>query len=71
MLIVRLEDIVFADGHALWAQHYSGTFSQFDLRQMSKPLDAIPRTAMSWGVTGSLAFLADKPQRWEVPFDDV
>ena len=64
-------DILFADSHALWAQHISGSFSQFDLRQSSKPLDAVPRTAMAWSVVGGLAFLSDKPRRWEVPFDDV
>ncbi|KAH8107815.1 hypothetical protein BXZ70DRAFT_912770 [Cristinia sonorae] len=64
-------DILFADSHALWAQHCSGSFSQFDLRQTSKPLDAIPRTAMTWNVIGSLAFATDKPRRWEIPFDDT
>ncbi|TCD66714.1 hypothetical protein EIP91_001007 [Steccherinum ochraceum] len=64
-------DVLFTDSHALWAQHYSGTFSQFDLRQSSKPLDAMPRNAVTWNVEGSVAFVTDKPKRWEVPYDDV
>ncbi|TFK81768.1 hypothetical protein K466DRAFT_501579 [Polyporus arcularius HHB13444] len=64
-------DIDFADSHALWAVHSSGTFSQLDLRQSRKPLDAIPRSAISWNTTGSIAFVTDKPKRWEVPYDDV
>ncbi|RPD58851.1 hypothetical protein L226DRAFT_493796 [Lentinus tigrinus ALCF2SS1-7] len=64
-------DIDFADSHALWALHSSGTFSQLDLRQSWRPLDAIPRSAISWNTTGSIAFVADKPKRWEVPYDDI
>ncbi|KAI8974589.1 hypothetical protein BD414DRAFT_498136 [Trametes punicea] len=64
-------DIDFGDSHALWALHQSGTFSQFDLRQSRKPLDAIPRSALSWNTTGSIAFVTDRPKRWEVPYDDV
>ncbi|EJF60586.1 hypothetical protein DICSQDRAFT_87772 [Dichomitus squalens LYAD-421 SS1] len=64
-------DIDFADSHALWALHQSGTFSQLDLRQSKRPLDAIPRTAVSWNTSGSIAFVTDRPKRWEVPYDDV
>ncbi|KAJ8489981.1 hypothetical protein ONZ51_g2575 [Trametes cubensis] len=64
-------DIDFGDSHALWALHSSGTFSQLDLRQCRKPLDAIPRAAISWNTTGSIAFVTDRPKRWEVPYDDI
>ncbi|KAI0351880.1 hypothetical protein OH77DRAFT_1498292 [Trametes cingulata] len=64
-------DIDFRDSHALWAVHSSGTFSQLDLRQSRKPLDAIPRSAISWSTSGSIAFVTDRPKRWEVPYDDV
>ncbi|KAI0644296.1 hypothetical protein C8Q79DRAFT_139375 [Trametes meyenii] len=64
-------DIDFGDSHALWALHSSGTFSQLDLRQSRKPLDAIPRSAVSWNTTGSIAFVTDQPRRWEVPYDDI
>ncbi|KAI0082042.1 hypothetical protein K474DRAFT_1671564 [Panus rudis PR-1116 ss-1] len=64
-------DIVFSDPHALWAQHVSGSFSQFDLRQMSKPLDAVTKVATTWDATGSMFFVADKPRRWEIPYDDI
>ncbi|KAI1785177.1 hypothetical protein LXA43DRAFT_929347 [Ganoderma leucocontextum] len=64
-------DIDFADSHALWALHQSGTFSQLDLRQCRKPLDAIARSAVSWNTSGSIAFVIDRPKRWEIPYDDV
>ncbi|KAH9855271.1 hypothetical protein C2E23DRAFT_774286 [Lenzites betulinus] len=64
-------DIDFGDSHALWAVHQSGTFSQLDLRQARKPIDAIPRSAISWNSAGPIAFVTDRPKRWEVPYDDV
>ncbi|KAI0819575.1 hypothetical protein BC628DRAFT_1491791 [Trametes gibbosa] len=64
-------DIDFGDSHALWAVHQSGTFSQLDLRQSRKPLDAIPRSAISWHTAGPITFVTDRPKRWEVPYDDV
>ncbi|KAH9910400.1 uncharacterized protein BXZ73DRAFT_93801 [Epithele typhae] len=64
-------DLEFADSHALWALHSSGTFSQLDTRQSRRPIDAIPRSAISWNSTGSIAFVTDKPRRWEIPYDDV
>ncbi|KAL7280934.1 hypothetical protein ACG7TL_005883 [Trametes sanguinea] len=64
-------DIDFGDSHALWALHSSGTFSQLDLRQCRKPLDAIPRSAISWNTTGSIAFVTDRSKRWEIPYDDI
>ncbi|KIP08502.1 hypothetical protein PHLGIDRAFT_34968, partial [Phlebiopsis gigantea 11061_1 CR5-6] len=64
-------DVAFADSHTIWAQHFSGTFSQLDLRTSTRPVDAIPRTAVSWDAQGCLLFVADRPKRWEVPYDDV
>ncbi|KZT07377.1 uncharacterized protein LAESUDRAFT_677793 [Laetiporus sulphureus 93-53] len=64
-------DVVFGDSHAIWAQYSSGAFAQLDLRQATRPLDAIPRTAMSWTAAGSLAFVTDRPSRWEIPYDDI
>jgi WD repeat-containing protein 24 len=55
----------------MWAQHSSGTFSQLDLRESVKPLDAIPRLAVAWEPSGTLAFAADRPMKWEIPYDDV
>ncbi|TFK63945.1 WD40 repeat-like protein [Pluteus cervinus] len=63
-------DVAFRDAHSLWAQHSSGTFSQVDLRETVRPLDAIPRSAVSWDASGSLAFVADRAVRWETPYDD-
>ncbi|KAI0093423.1 hypothetical protein BDY19DRAFT_923627 [Irpex rosettiformis] len=64
-------DIAFADSHTLWAQHFSGTFQQLDLRYSTRALDAIPRLAVSWDPTGSLVFVADSPKHWEIPYDDI
>ncbi|KAG6375919.1 hypothetical protein JVT61DRAFT_2787 [Boletus reticuloceps] len=68
-------DAAFRDSHALLVQHASGTFAQVDLRHSHRPIDAVPRVALSWnavdGVDGALAFVADKRGKWEVPYDDV
>lgn len=64
-------DIAFADSHAIWAQHSSGSFSQLDLRYSSKPLNAITRTAVTWDPVGTLAFVTDQRKRWDIPYDDV
>ncbi|KAF9475478.1 hypothetical protein BDN70DRAFT_883675 [Pholiota conissans] len=64
-------DIAFSDSHALWMQHVSGAFSQLDLRDATKPIDSIPRAAATWEVTGSMAFVVDKKEKWEVPYDDI
>ena len=64
-------DIAWADSHTMWAQHFSGSFSQLDLRSSVKTLDAVPRTCLSWDAAGSLTFVAERPRRWEVPYDDM
>ncbi|KAF5384753.1 hypothetical protein D9757_006263 [Collybiopsis confluens] len=64
-------DIAFGDQHTLWAQHGSGAFSQLDLREAIKPIDAIPRVALASEASGSLTFVAGSANRWEIPYDDV
>ena len=64
-------DVDFSDSHAIWALQSSGTFSQFDLRDASKPIASVPRVALTWEVSGSLAFVSDRRHRHEVPYDDV
>lgn len=64
-------DVAFSGSQALWVQHTSGMFSQLDLRHSAKPIDAIPRVAVSWEVSGSFAFAADRKSRWEIPYDDM
>ncbi|EGN95979.1 hypothetical protein SERLA73DRAFT_93871 [Serpula lacrymans var. lacrymans S7.3] len=64
-------DIAFCDSHSMWAQHASGTFAQLDLRQSVKPISAVPRVSLSWGISGSLAFVSDRQTRCEVPYDDL
>ena len=67
----RKLDLAFTDSHAIWAQHASGAFSQIDLRDATKPIDAIPRVAATWEATGSLAFVAERKDLWEIPYDDL
>ena len=67
----RKLDLTFADSHAIWAQHASGTFSQIDLRDATKPIDAIPRVATTWEATGSLAFVTERKDPREIPYDDL
>lgn len=64
-------DVDFSDSHAIWALQSSGTFSQFDLRDASKPIASVPRVALTWEVSGSLALVSDRRHRHEVPYDDV
>ncbi|KAH8118718.1 WD40 repeat-like protein [Phellopilus nigrolimitatus] len=66
-----VSDMTFTDSHALWVQHPSGAFSQMDLRYCDKPIDSVPRSALTWTPTGSLTFVNDSPDRWEVPYDDI
>jgi len=68
---VFVQDLAFADSHAIWTQHSSGMFSQIDLRDCTKPIDAVPRVAVSWEASGSLAFVSDRKSRWEIPYDDT
>lgn len=65
------EDLDFADSHALWVSHPSGAFSQMDLRYCEKPIDAVPRVAITWNPTASFTFVTSKAKLWEVPYDDV
>ncbi|KAF9546510.1 WD40 repeat-like protein [Agrocybe pediades] len=64
-------DIAFNDSHALWTQHASGSFAQFDLRETTMPIDSIPRVATAWDPYGSMTFVVDKKDKWEVPYDDI
>ncbi|KAG7450975.1 WD40 repeat-like protein [Guyanagaster necrorhizus] len=64
-------DMTFGDSHAIWAQHSSGMFSQIDLRDATKPLDAITKVSASWEASGTLAFVSNDKKLWEPPYDDV
>ncbi|KAF5345968.1 hypothetical protein D9756_010921 [Leucocoprinus leucothites] len=64
-------DVEFADPYTLLAQNTNGTFTRLDMRDMSRPLDAISRTATTWTPSGALAFVTDNAPRWEVPYDDI
>jgi hypothetical protein len=63
--------MVFGNSDVIWTQHSSGTFSQIDLRDCRKPLDAITRNAVTWEASGSLAFVAERENPWQIPYDDV
>jgi hypothetical protein len=69
--LTNVVDIAFRDSHGLWAQHASGTFSQLDMRDSIRPLDAIPRVAATWEASASVAFVADRRKAWEAPYDDM
>ncbi|EIW81604.1 hypothetical protein CONPUDRAFT_165704 [Coniophora puteana RWD-64-598 SS2] len=45
-----VSDAVFATPYSLWMQHNSGTFAQVDMRNAIRPIDAISRVALAWGV---------------------
>ncbi|KAH6910780.1 hypothetical protein BKA70DRAFT_1271501 [Coprinopsis sp. MPI-PUGE-AT-0042] len=66
-----ISDAAFGDSHTIWAQHSSGSFTQFDLRESTKPMDAINRVSTTWNPNGSVTFITDNKERWEVPYDDV
>lgn len=65
-----LADFAFSSPDVLWACHSSGTFSQTDLREVRKPLNAIPSVAATWEVTGSLAFVNHPNDVQEIPYDE-
>ncbi|KAJ4476615.1 hypothetical protein J3R30DRAFT_310066 [Lentinula aciculospora] len=64
-------DLAFGDSNTLWTQHSSGMFSQLDLRDATKPDDAIPRVSLTADASGSLTFVSSSTSRWEVPYDDI
>ncbi|KAF8067048.1 hypothetical protein FPV67DRAFT_1497690 [Lyophyllum atratum] len=64
-------DLVFNNSDVIWTQHSSGTFSQTDLRNCTKPLDAITRAAATWEASGTLTFVADVEAKWQIPYDDI
>ncbi|KAG7089936.1 hypothetical protein E1B28_011566 [Marasmius oreades] len=67
-----LSDLCFGgDAHVAWGQHFSGMFSQIDLRDVTKPIDAIGRVAVDWEAGGGLTFVADRKETDEVPYDDM
>ncbi|KAL0060378.1 SEA (Seh1-associated) complex subunit [Marasmius tenuissimus] len=67
-----LTDICFGDDpHVVWGQHYSGMFSQIDLRDATRPIDAVQRVAVGWEAGGGLTFVAGRKEDDEVPYDDV
>ncbi len=67
-------DVLWADctqGGALQACYSGGTFAQMDMRLHRRPLDDVPRQALSWGASGELAIGVDRWTSGEIPFDDM
>jgi len=64
-------DIEFADPYALLAQSTNGTFTQLDMRDVTKPLDMISRASITWTPNSTLAFVIDNAPRSEIPYDDM
>lgn len=53
------------------AQNTNGTFTQLDMCDVTKPLDTISRTSITWTPNNALAFIVDNAPRWEIPYDDM
>ncbi|KAJ3993255.1 hypothetical protein F5050DRAFT_1578031 [Lentinula boryana] len=64
-------DVAFGGPNTLWTQHGSGMFSQLDLRDTTKPVEAIPRVSLTSDASGSLTFVTSSANRWEIPYDDI
>lgn len=64
-------DIEFSDPYTLLAQNTNGTFTQLDMRDISKPIDAVSRMATCWTPQGGIGFVLDRSSSWEVPYDDM
>ncbi|KAE9395915.1 hypothetical protein BT96DRAFT_966607 [Gymnopus androsaceus JB14] len=64
-------DVAFGDEGSLWTQHSSGMFSQIDLRDATRPIDAMPRVSLTSDPSGSLTFVSGSASRWEIPYDDI
>lgn len=64
-------DIIWAGPDALWATYGNGTLVQHDLRDCSRPLDSIPRSALAWEASGSITYANDAVTAWDQPYDDV
>ncbi|KZS86479.1 hypothetical protein SISNIDRAFT_491919 [Sistotremastrum niveocremeum HHB9708] len=64
-------DFTFLDSHTAWSHTLSGTFSQLDLSICSKPIDLVGRNSMTWDGMGTLGFVIDAVDKWEIPYDDI
>lgn len=66
-----LTDLTYGDADSIWTQHFSGTFSQTDLRTCVKPIDSVNPTAISWSESGSITFALDVEDPNQIPYDDI
>ncbi|KAH8825127.1 hypothetical protein DL96DRAFT_1670347 [Flagelloscypha sp. PMI_526] len=66
-----ITDMVFSDSHSVWALHQSGSFSQLDLRESTKAIEPVPRVCSTWSPSGTLAFVSERENPHEIPYDDV
>jgi WD repeat-containing protein 24 len=74
-------DLAFAcdsdETDVLWTTHSTGSFSQIDLRECTKPLDSINTAgAATWDPQGYLTFVSPNANKsrhggWIVPYDDM
>jgi hypothetical protein len=64
-------DLSVIDSDAIHLLYKSGSFIQHDLRTVSRPLDHMPRQALSWTARSSLVFVADTPRPFDPPYDDL
>lgn len=59
------------DPYSVHMLYKSGSFVQHDLHNTSRPYDLIQRQALSWSANSNLFFVADKPQPFDPPYDDL
>ncbi|KIM22660.1 hypothetical protein M408DRAFT_332845, partial [Serendipita vermifera MAFF 305830] len=64
-------DLSVHSSDAIHLLYKSGAFMQHDLREAARPLDLVPRHALSWTADDTLFFVADKPRKWDPPYDDL
>lgn len=64
-------DLAWEDKDTLATCHSNGSFVLHDARRHFRPLDTLPRQALSWNAQGDLTLAVDRFMAGEVPFDDI
>lgn len=64
-------DAAWQDGDGLVTCYSNGALVQHDLRKRFRPLDTMPRQAISWNAQGEVTLIVDRFLTGEIPFDDL
>lgn len=72
VLRLRCVDATWGSPESIWAVYGNGSLIQHDIRESYRPLDNIPRGALSWEPTGGVVFAGNDEgyDPGQVPFDD-